>query len=64
MVITYQGVQLVRYHEDIAFFKKHSSTYLESVLACLHSRLKPQNNSADVETLTCALTLWMPEVYP
>ena len=47
---TYQGVEVVRLDQSLAFFK---SKYIDCVLACLHARLK--DSSADTATLTHAL---------
>lgn len=33
------------------------TSYINTVLECLHWRLKPQNNPIDVKILTCALTI-------
>ena len=55
--ITYQGVELIRYSQGLALLKNNYSTYIDSVLSCLRSRLKPENNPEDMETLTHALKI-------
>ena len=50
---TYQGTELVQYNQGLAFMKSKYSMYIDSVLACLHDRLK----DSSTDTLTHALKI-------
>ena len=50
---TYQGVEIIRLDQSSAYFESKCKDYIDSVLACLHERLK--DSSADSTTLTHAL---------
>ena len=46
--VTYQGVELVRYKQGLTSLKSISSEYIETVLACLHNRLKHIGDSGEL----------------
>lgn len=48
---TYQGVDLTYFDRGLAFLQDHCSEYIESVLSCMHSRLKPYENPEDTDVL-------------
>lgn len=50
---TYQGVEVMKLDQSLAFFTSNYRGYIDSLLACLHERLK--DSSADATTLTHAL---------
>lgn len=50
---TYQGVEIVQLDQSSAYFESKCKDYIDSILACLHERLK--DSSADSITLTHAL---------
>ena len=52
---TYQGVEVVRFDQSLAFFKCKYKAYVDSVVACLHERLK--ESSADTTILTHSLKI-------
>ncbi len=52
----YQGIELLRYHQGLAFLKHHKSEYVGNVLACLKDRLKDRESARD-ELLTHALKI-------
>ena len=52
---TYQSVDIVRLDQALGFLKSEYRSYIDSVLACLHDRLK--DSSADSTTLTHSLKL-------
>ena len=49
---TYQGAQLVKFEEGIAYLKSHKNGLMESVLTCLKDRVKVQHPDLLTDTLT------------
>ena len=54
---TYQGVDLTYFDRGLTFLQNHFSKYIESVLSCMHSRLKPHENPQDKDVLNHTLKL-------
>jgi hypothetical protein len=55
---SYQGAEITRYDQALAFFKDNYCTYIDSVLACLRDRLRIQDDTYDdTDTLSCALKI-------
>ena len=52
---TYQGVEIAEVDQSLSFFTSHYKGYIDSLLACLHERLK--DSSADATMLTHALKI-------
>ena len=54
---TYQGAELTKHEEGVAYLKLHKDQYMTSIQACLKNRLKAQNT----DLLTYALTILAPK---
>ena len=54
---TYQGIEVVRCTEALKFYGENSTTYIESVLTCLHDRLQSQGSTEDQNTFSSALRI-------
>ena len=52
---TYQSVEIAKVGQSLSFFTSHYKGYIDSLLACLHERLK--DSSADATMLTHALKI-------
>ena len=54
---TYQGIDLTNFDSGLTFLKDHSPEFIESVLSCMRSRLKPHERSEDTVVLNHALKI-------
>ena len=54
---TYQGVDLIYFDRGLTFLQNHFSEYIESVLSCMRSRLKPHENPEDNDVLNHTLKI-------
>ena len=54
---TYQGVDLIYFYRGLTFLQNHFSEYIESVLSCMRSRLKPHENPEDNDVLNHTLKI-------
>ena len=54
---TYQGVDLTYFDRGLTFLQNHFSEYIESVLSCMRSRLKPRQNPEDNDVLNHTLKI-------
>ena len=54
---TYQGAELTKHEEGVAYLKSHKDQYTTSIQACLKDHVKAQNT----DLLTYALTILAPK---
>ena len=54
---TYQGVHLIYFDRGLIFLQNRFSEYIESVLSCMRSRLKPPENPEDNDVLNHTLKI-------
>ena len=55
-IVEAKSVELLYHHQGLAFLNNKYTTYIDSVLTCLHARVKYQN-SGDVDLITQALKI-------